>query len=107
MVRSAAARPPGAGQTRRVPTRRDNVVAAWIQDQGPDSSRTDLTASSRDGGRTWQRSTIPGLTRCEGGTADSGADPWVSSGVDGTIYFAGLAPFFDVGLVRDPQRPAA
>ena len=71
-----------------------NIVAAWIQDVGPDSSRTDLTASSRDGGRTWIRHTIPGLTKCEGGPADSAADPWLSSGPDGTIYFAGLAPVF-------------
>ena len=74
--------------------RPSNVVAAWIQDVGPHSSRTDLTASSTNGGRTWRRRTIPGLTKCEGGTADSGADPWLSSGVDGTIYFAGLAPVF-------------
>jgi len=71
-----------------------NVVAAWIQDVGPDSSRTDLTASSHDGGRTWTRHTIPGLTKCEGGPADSAADPWLSSGGDGTVYFAGLAPVF-------------
>jgi hypothetical protein len=75
--------------------RPSNVVAGWIQDEGPDSSRTDVTATSRNGGRTWTTHTIPGLTRCEGGSADSAADPWVSSGVDGTVYFAGLAPFFD------------
>ena len=33
--------------------RPSNVVAAWIQDVGPDSSRTDVTAFSRDGGRTF------------------------------------------------------
>lgn len=74
--------------------RPSNVVAAWIQDVGPDSSRTDVSAFSRDGGRTWTRSMISGLTRCEGGTADSAADPWVSSGGDGTVYFGGLAPVF-------------
>src|SRR5690349_2913316 len=37
------------------PARPRNVVGAWIQDVGPDSSRTDLTASSHDGGRTWTR----------------------------------------------------
>ena len=75
--------------------RPNNVVAAWMQDSGPDSVRSDVTASSRNGGRTWTRTTIPGLTKCEGGTADSAADPWLSSGGDGTVYFAGLAPIFD------------
>src|SRR5690348_10674195 len=56
--------------------RPSNVVAAWIQDEGPQSSRTDVTATSRNGGRTWAVHTIPGLTKCEGGPADSGADPW-------------------------------
>src|SRR5438046_1110978 len=30
-----------------------NLVAAWIQDVGPSAARTDLTASSLNGGRTW------------------------------------------------------
>lgn len=71
-----------------------NLVAAWIQDEGPRSSRTDLIASSLNGGKTWTRSTIRGLTKCEGGTADGGSDPWVGAGVDGAIYFTGLAPHF-------------
>src|SRR5947209_4317096 len=71
-----------------------NVVAAWIQDVGPTAARTDLIASSLNGGRTWNRSMIPRLTRCEGGIADSAADPWVSAGADGEIYFTGLAAEF-------------
>jgi hypothetical protein len=71
-----------------------NIVAAWKQDVGPDSTRTDLVASSLNGGRTWTRSTIPGLTKCEGGTADGASDPWVAAGGDGTVYFTGLAPHF-------------
>jgi BNR repeat-like domain len=69
----------------------NHLVAAWIQDTGPDSLRSDVTARSHNGGRTWTRTTIPGLTICEGGTADAAGDPWVSSGVDGTVYFGGLA----------------
>ena len=42
-------------------------------------------------GRTWQRRTLPGLTACTGGTADTGSDPWVSSGRGGIVYFSGLA----------------
>jgi hypothetical protein len=68
-----------------------NIIAAWKQDVGPDSTRSDLVASSQDGGKTWTRTTIPGLTVCTGGTADTGSDPWVSAGGDGTVYFSGLA----------------
>lgn len=71
-----------------------NLVAAWIQDVGPIAGRTDLMASSLNGGRTWNRTMIPGLTKCEGGIADSAADPWVGAGADGKIYFTGLAARF-------------
>ena len=69
-----------------------NIIAAWKQDVGPfNGTRSDLVASSQDGGKTWTRTTIPGLTVCTGGTADAGSDPWVSAGGDGTVYFSGLA----------------
>jgi BNR repeat protein len=71
-----------------------NIVGTWKQDVGPDSTRSDLIGSSLDGGRTWRRSTIPGLSKCTGGTADGGSDPWISAGLDGTVYFSGLAPHF-------------
>jgi hypothetical protein len=76
------------------PANQRNIVGTWKQDVGPDSTRSDLVGSSLDGGRTWRRSTIPGLSKCTGGTADGGSDPWVSAGVDGTVYFTGLAPHF-------------
>jgi hypothetical protein len=76
------------------PAHPKNIVATWIQDSGPLSSRADLTASTLDGGRTWSRSTIPGLSKCTGGTADGGSDPWVSAGADGTVYFSGLGPHY-------------
>ena len=74
------------------PADRRNIIAAWKQDVGPfNGTRSDLVASSQDGGKTWMRSTIPGLGICTGGTADSPSDPWVSAGGDGTVYFGGLA----------------
>src|SRR5215216_4250997 len=79
-----------------------NIIAAWKQDVGPDSTRSDLVASSQDGGKTWTRTTIPGLTVCTGGTADAGSDPWVSAGGDGTVYFSGLA----ADLSTDPPTTA-
>jgi hypothetical protein len=79
-----------------------NIVATWKQDVGPFSpGRSDLVASSLDGGKTWARSTIPGLTVCSGGTSDTASDPWVSAGGDGTVYFAGQAGL----LSSDPSIP--
>ena len=74
------------------PGRPGNLVAGWMQDLGgEDGARTDLIASSRDNGRTWKRTTIPGFTTFTGGTADGAADPWLSSGPDGAVYFLGAA----------------
>jgi hypothetical protein len=66
-----------------------NIVATWQQDLGLGAARTDLIGTSRDGGRTWKRATIPGLSRCTGGSFDAATDPWLSAGPDGTIYFSG------------------
>jgi hypothetical protein len=82
------------------PARRRNIIATWKQDVGPDATRSDLIASSQDGGKTWTRTTIPGLTVCTGGTADLASDPWVSAGGDGTVYFSGLAA--DISTVPHP-----
>jgi hypothetical protein len=80
-----------------------NIIATWKQDVGPAlQSRSDLVASSLDGGRTWKRRTIRGLTKCTGGTADAASDPWLSAGGDGTVYFSGLA----ADLSTDPPTTA-
>src|SRR5215213_5946033 len=79
------------------PTHPRRIVATWQQDLGF-GGRTDLIATSPDGGRTWSRRTIPGLTRCTGGTADSASDPWVAAARDGTVYFTGAA----ISLATDP-----
>jgi len=58
------------------PANRRNIIATWKQDVGPfDGTRSDLIASSLDNGRTWSRSTIPGVGVCTGGTADAVPDP--------------------------------
>ena len=75
------------------PTNPRNVVGTWQQDVGL-GARSDLVASSYNGGKTWRQSTIPGLTVCTGGTADFASDPWLSAGVDGTVYFSGIAGVF-------------
>jgi hypothetical protein len=53
-----------------------NIVATWQQDVGRGAARSDLIGTSRDGGRTWERVTIPGLSRCTGGSFDSATDPF-------------------------------
>jgi hypothetical protein len=80
-----------------------NIVAAWKQDVGSaNQSRSDLVASSLDGGKTWTRSTIPWLTACTGGTADAASDPWLAAGGDGIVYFSGLA----ADISTDPPTSA-
>jgi hypothetical protein len=64
-----------------------HLVAAWQQDRittGGDLSN--VVAVSRDGGRTWRRVLVPGLTRCTGGDDSSASDPWVTIGPDGVVY---------------------
>src|SRR5205809_2892030 len=61
-----------------------NIIATWQQDLGF-AARSDPIGTSRDGGRTWTRVTIPGLTRCTGGSYDAASDPWVSAGPGGTV----------------------
>jgi hypothetical protein len=68
-----------------------HLVATWQQDIGRPAARSDLIATSADGGRTWRDGAIPGLTVCAGGIADFASDPWLSIGGDGTVYFSGLA----------------
>jgi hypothetical protein len=63
---------------------------AWIDN---DSGPVD-TAFTEDGGRTWHKAPLVGLDPCTGlvntnGHAYEGeADPWLSYGIDGTLYIA-------------------
>ena len=82
-----------------------NIVATWQQDLGPGAARTDLIGTSRDGGRTWKRATIPGLSSCTGGSFDAATDPWLSAGPDGTIYFSGAV--LDFSTEPSPAVPFA
>jgi hypothetical protein len=62
---------PSIGVDPRAPRR---IVVAWIQDDG----RSNLVMASGDGGGTWTRVFVPGLTDCTGGTVSAAADPWLS-----------------------------
>jgi hypothetical protein len=64
------------------------IVAAWMQDDG----RSNLVMASRDGGRTWTRVFVPGLTDCTGGSLSAAADPWLSFAGDGKLLLgSGIA----------------
>jgi len=85
-----------------------NLIGTWQQDLGGSiASRSDLIGWSQDGGKTWQRSKIPGFTACTGGTADSASDPWVSVGPDGTAYFLGIQLNLRGDLVNPPSAIVA
>ena len=88
------------------PADRRNLVGTWQQDLGF-TARSDLIGWSRDGGKTWGRSQIPGLTVCTGGTADSASDPWISVGPDGTAYFLGIEVNLRGDLVNLPSAIVA
>jgi hypothetical protein len=60
------------------------IVAAWIQDDG----RSNLVMASRDGGRSWARVLVPGLTDCTGGAVSAAADPWLSFAADGGLLLS-------------------
>jgi hypothetical protein len=60
------------------------IVAAWMQDDG----RSNLVTASRDGGRTWTRVFVPGLSDCTGGTVSGAADPWLSFAADGKLLLS-------------------
>jgi hypothetical protein len=70
------------------------IVAAWMQDDG----RSNLVMASRDGGRTWARVFVPGLTDCTGGSVSAAADPWLSFARDGKLLLGS-------GIANLPQLP--
>jgi hypothetical protein len=75
------------------PTNPDHVAVAWQQDrfvEGDGGSRGHLTASSFDGGATWEVVTVPGLTLCSGGDGIRTTDPWVAFASDGGLYVSSL-----------------
>ena len=79
------------------PTSPNHMVAAWQQDRWSNGgSQGTASATSFDGGLTWQ-SNIVSFSRCAGGnTSNSGdyeraTDPWVTIGSDGTAYQMALS----------------
>ena len=62
------------------------ILVAWIQD----GASTDLVMASQDGGRSFSRILVPGLSACTGGSTDAASDPGVAFSSDGRVaYFSG------------------
>ena len=55
------------------------ILVAWIQD----GRATDVVMASRDGGRTFSRILVPGLSACTGGPFEVASDPGVDFSADG------------------------
>src|SRR5438309_251120 len=49
------------------PADRRHLVAAWKQDVSASDSLTAAAAASFDGGRSWRRTRLPGVSACDGG----------------------------------------
>jgi hypothetical protein len=61
-----------------------DVVAAWTQNR----FRGVIVGASSDGGRTWRRVVVQGLTRCTGGGFDYVDNVWLSFGPRGLLYLS-------------------
>lgn len=80
------------------PSDPNHVVAAWQQDRHRDrgGARGVGTAVSTDGGATWTKTTLQGLSLCGGGEYRRMTDPWATIGADGAAYVMTLAYNADI-----------
>ncbi|MEA2429838.1 MAG: hypothetical protein QOI19_311 [Thermoleophilaceae bacterium] len=69
-----------------------NAIAVWQQDRFvvDGGALSNIVSVTKDGGATWRRVLVPGLSRCTGGPRERTSDPWISIGPDGTAYLATL-----------------
>jgi hypothetical protein len=63
-----------------------HVVAVWMQGLPPVTLQ--VSAVSRDGGRTWKDHVVTGQSYCSHGTGTWAPDPWLAIGPEGTVYDA-------------------
>ena len=65
-----------------------HILVSWIQD----GRATDTVMASRDGGRTFARILVPGISACTGGDFQVSSDPGVEFSADGRMaYFSSIA----------------
>jgi hypothetical protein len=73
------------------PRKPRHLVAAWQQDRFPTGGAlSNVTASSRNGGRSWRQTLVPGVSQCTGGDYEWASDPWLAVGPEGNAYLASL-----------------
>lgn len=74
------------------PTDPLNVVGTWQQDRySGGAAKGSSIGVSFNGGKTFAQITVPGLTKCSGGTAfERASDPWLSFSPDGTLFAMSL-----------------
>ena len=81
---------PGYAQETSVavnPVDRRQILVSWIQD----GRATDTVMASRDGGRSFSRILVPGLSACTGGAFQAASDPGVEFSADGRLaYFTAI-----------------
>ena len=82
------------------PRQPNHMVVAWAQDMGLGI----VTASTFDGGHSWTRVVVPGLSVCTGGRYDRVIHPRLSFGPDGVLFL--LTSPLD-GFFPDPRSAAA
>ncbi|MFQ5671284.1 MAG: sialidase family protein [Acidobacteriota bacterium] len=69
------------------PTNPLNMVGTWQQDRFRDGGARGLGVGvSFDGGETWSRVAVPGLTRCSGGSFQRASDPWLTFAPNGDLH---------------------
>ena len=74
------------------PTNPLHVVGVWQQDRWSNGgSRALVEGDSIDGGNTWTRQVIPGLSLASGGIYARASDPWVSFAPNGDLYVTSLS----------------
>ncbi len=67
------------------------ILVSWIQD----GRATDTVMASRDGGRSFSRILVPGLSACTGGAFKVASDPGVAFSADGRMaYFTAIVVDF-------------
>ena len=77
------------------PTNPMNIVGAYHQDRWNNGGNRGMSFSvSHDGGATWTRTVMPGVSKCSNGAYDRASDPWVSFAPNGDVYAVSLS--FDV-----------
>ena len=68
-----------------------HILVGWIQD----GRASDLVMASRDGGRSFSRILVPGLSACTGGAFQVASDPGVAFSADGRLaYFTAIVVNF-------------